>query len=75
MRKEDFIKAFNEGRELRNGKITLKKGDYFSLKAEFLLKTNDIKDTDCEDIVIVGDAHYLGGMNLHVSVTNWTVSE
>lgn len=75
MRKEDFIKAFNEGRELRNGKITLKKGDYFSLKAEFLLKTNDIEDTDCHDIVIVGDAHYPGGMNLHICTNNWKVTE
>ena len=75
MNKQDFIRAFNEGYTLRNGDITLKKGSYFSLFGEFLLKTNDIEDTESPKIVIVGDAKYLGGMNLHIAVDHWTVSE
>jgi len=75
MDKQDFIRAFNEGRILRNGGITLQKGDYFSLYGEFLLRTTDIKDTENPDIVIVGDSYFIGGMNLHIAVDHWTVSE
>ena len=75
MDKQDFIRAFNEGRTLRNGDITLQKGGYFSLYAEFLLKVNDIEDTDHPTIVIVGDSSYIGGMNLHIATNHWTVSE
>ena len=75
MDKQNFIKAFNEGRILRNGDITIQKGDYFSLYGEFLLKTTGIKDTDHPSIVIVGDPDYIGGMNLHIAVEHWTVSE
>lgn len=75
MDKQNFIRAFNEGRILRNGDITLQKGSYFSLYGEFLLKVNDVQDTDHQNIVIVGDAEYLGGMNLHIAVDHWTVSE
>ena len=75
MDKALFIKAFNEGRTLRNGAITLKKDDYFSLYGEFLLKTTDIKDTEHNDIVVVGDSKFIGGMNLHIAVDHWTVTE
>ena len=75
MDKQNFIKAFNEGYTLRNGDITLKKDDYFSLYGEFLLKVTDIMDTKNSNIVIVGDSEFLGGMNLHIAVDHWTVSE
>ena len=75
MNKQDFIRAFNEGRTLRNGDITLQKDGYFSLFAEFLMKVHDIEDTDQPAIVIVGDSKYIGGMCLHIATDHWTVSE
>ena len=76
MKAKEFIKAFREGRKLRNGDLEIADG-YFQLFAEFNVPVNCIEMAIEEsDIVRLGSRHGDAVMwYLNICTERWEVSE